>query len=84
MMGITQYIISPCDNSSLHDKLPWINLSSQDKSLINYLAINVGRFVYAIKQPNLKLKTQPKQLLGFLMLALCAPRRYVNEVVNCI
>jgi hypothetical protein len=49
----------------------WTNFSQRDKRT----TLDVGMNVYDMqlpsqpKQPNLKLKTQPKQLLGYLLLA---------------
>jgi hypothetical protein len=49
----------------------WTNLSYRDETWAEFSTLNVGMLAHAVqlrseelKQPNLKLKTRPKQLLG--------------------
>jgi hypothetical protein len=57
----------------------WTNLSYQDKTWAEFSSLDSAVFVLAmncihfVKQPNLILKTQPKELLGFLPLAFELP-----------
>ena len=55
------------------------NLANGTKPGLTFSTLNLGIFIYTLllcslqKQPNLKLQTQPKQLLGYLPLAFALP-----------
>ncbi len=58
----------------LHALDQWANSSLQDKTWAEFSTLGLGVLKYSIqlyitKQSNLKLKTRPKQLLGYLLLA---------------
>jgi hypothetical protein len=48
---------------------PWAEFSSLDSAVF----VPAMDWIHFVKQPNLKLKTQPKQLLGSLTLAFELP-----------
>jgi hypothetical protein len=53
----------------------WANLGKQDETWAEFSTLKVYVFVFTMhlhpqKQPNLKYKTRPKQLLGSISLAL--------------
>ncbi len=50
-------------------KLTWQNLGRVVKSLDSAMFVQAMNYTHFVKQPNLKLKTQSKQLLGSLPLA---------------
>ncbi len=60
---------------------PWKNLSKQNKTWSEFSTLDVAVLVYALqmhsqqKQPNLKLKSWSKQLLGYLPLAFTLPSK---------
>jgi hypothetical protein len=60
-------------------RLAWTNLSWQDKTWAEFSSLDLAMFVQAmnwihfVKQPHLKLKTQPKQLIGSLPLTFKLP-----------
>jgi hypothetical protein len=48
----------------------WAEFSTLDEDVL----VSPMKLLSSQKQPNLKLKTQPKQLLGYLLLAYALPR----------
>jgi hypothetical protein len=79
--------MSACSGKHANLLHSWINFSWQDETWAEFTTLEVAiymlyNFVLSVKLPNLKLKTRPRQLLGFVPLVIALPAALIIHMVD--